>query len=149
MRPTAWWLPPLLVAAVGGLLYLALDRFHPTLPTLSAFAPVFIGVLALADGYVAYGTRARLAGRPRTKPISPLTVARLAAFGKASIVVGALLTGAYAGLLGRTAQIGSAVAQHDVRVAVGGVACSLALTLGGLALETVCRVKPPPGSGEE
>lgn len=143
------WLPPLLVAVVGGLVYLWLDRVHPTLYALSSFAPLFIGVLAVADGYVAWVTRARLAGRPRTKPISPLTVARLAAFAKASTIVGALLAGGYAALLGRTAQVGSDIARHDLRVAIAGLVCSAALSVAGLTLEAVCRVRFPPPSGEQ
>jgi uncharacterized membrane protein YbhN (UPF0104 family) len=149
MKPTRFWLPPLLIVVVGGLVYLWLDRAHPVLPSLSAFAPVFIGVLAAADAYVAFGTRARLVGRPRTQPISPLTVARLAALGKASTIVGALLTGGYVALLARTAQLGSDVARHDLRVAIGGGICGVGLCAAGLVLESVCRVKHPPGSGEE
>jgi hypothetical protein len=139
---------PVLLAIAGGIVYVLVTTHHGLLPDLSVDAPITVGVLGAAEAYVARGTRNRLAGRPRTKPIEPITVARLAALGKASAIVGAPVTGAYAGLLGRVLQLDSPVARSDVRVCLAGIGCALLLTLAGLALESVCRVKNPPGSGE-
>ena len=101
-------------------------------------------LLALAEGYTASLTRARLAGRPGTKPINALSVARLAALTKATSPVGALALGAWVGFLVHVARTDGPVARTDTRTAVFGVACSLALVVGALALEWVCRVKNPP-----
>ena len=51
--------------------------------------------------------RARLAGRPNTKPIMPITVARFAALARASSLAAAVVTGAWAGVLLYTAPRGS------------------------------------------
>jgi len=64
-------------------------------------------------GYTASTTAARLAGRHGTKPIHPLTVARVAVLAKASSPVGALATGAYAGFLGYVARVDSPQASTD------------------------------------
>ena len=56
-------------------------------------------VLAAAEGYTAVTTSARLAGRPGTQPIHPITVARIAALAKATSPVAAVFAGCYAGFL--------------------------------------------------
>jgi hypothetical protein len=108
------------------------------------FAPIWLLLLALAETYTAQLTRGRLTGRPGTKPINPIVVARLAALAKATSPVGALAIGAYAGFLGKVAATTGPTAHDDTRTAIVGVVCSVALTGAALLLERVCRAKPPP-----
>jgi len=148
MTPTRIRLLPVWFAIAGGLVYLLVDNYHSLLPALSVGGPIGLGVVALGEAVVARGTRARLEGRPRTKPIEPITVARLAALGKATALVAAPLAGAYAGLLGRVLQLDSAVARSDTRIGIAGVVCGVGMCAAGLFLERVCRVKQPPPSDE-
>lgn len=141
MRPTRW---PVLVAVatvVAALGYLATDRLYEDLPSPGLYSVFWIAFLALVELYVAVVTRARLQRRTGTKPIHPLTVARLAALSKASSVAGAIIAGAYAGFLAWVVQRTSTAADRDTRTAAVGVGFSLLLVLAALVLEHVCRVK--------
>jgi hypothetical protein len=73
-----------------------------------------------------------------------MLVARLAVLAQASAYVGAVLLGVWAGVL---AHVGPAVgrlqaAGGDTLTAAIGVACSGALVVAALWLESVCRVPP-------
>jgi hypothetical protein len=144
MRPTRVW--QLVAAGVlaGVAAYVLTAAFYADLPSPPRFAPLWLLLLALAEGYTAALTRARLSGRPGTKPINPIVVARLAALAKATSPVGALGLGAYAGFLVRVARMTSAQATTDTRTAGLGMGCSLGLAVAALLLERVCRVKRPP-----
>ena len=144
MRPTR---PAVLLAvavAAGVVSYLLTSNLYADLPSLPLYGPVFLVLLAAAEGYTASTTRARLAGRPRTEPIHPITVARIAALAKATSPVAALLAGGYAGFLGYVAQLDGPHPRSDLRACVAGVAASAVLTAAALAMEHVCRVKSPP-----
>lgn len=146
MRPTRWWVLAILAVAAAGVGYALTRAFYADVPSPPTLAPFWLLLLAIALAYTAGLTRARLSGRPGTKPINAMVVARLAALAKACSPVGALALGAYAGFLVHVAQVSSAHARTDTRTAVLGLGCSLALVVAALALERVCRVKqPPPG----
>jgi hypothetical protein len=144
MRPTRWWTLALLVLVAGAAAYILTRAFYADVPSPPEIAPLWLLLLALAEGYTASLTRGRLTGRPGTKPINALVVARLAALAKASSPVGALATGAYAGFLAKVAMTDGPAARDDTRTAIAGVGCALVLTLAALMLERVCRVKTPP-----
>lgn len=148
MRPTRLvTLVAVALAAAAGAFGLLLVGYGD-IPAVPLTAPVSLAVLAAGEGYVAPSVRARLAGRPRTRPILPLTVARMAAFAKASGLVGALAVGAYVGLLGYVASHrGGRTATHDTVSAGLGLAAAVGLTAAALALEWVCRVPGRPGGG--
>ena len=148
MKPTR--IRVLVVAAVvaGVAAYLLTAALYNDVQSPSVFAPLWLLLLAIAEGYIAATTSARLAGRARTRPINPIVVARLAALAKASSPVGALAAGAYAGFLGYVASANGTQTGADTRTAAIGVGCSLALTVAALLLERVCRVKRPPGDDD-
>jgi hypothetical protein len=143
LRPTRVWLLVVVAIAAAVAAFLASDAWYADVPSPPSYAPVWLAVLALAEGYTAFVTRARLAGRPGTKPIEPIVVARLAALAKASSLVGSVFVGAYAGFFGTVARTESFQAHADRRTAIVGVACSLALVAAGLGLEQVCRARRP------
>jgi Protein of unknown function (DUF3180) len=145
VRPTR--LPVLLALIVlsGALSYGLTSAFYADVPSPSAFAPISLLVLAMVEGYTAHATAGRLAGRARTRPIPALTVARFAAFAKATSPVAALFVGGYAGFLGYVSGATGSQTAADTRMAVTGVACAFVLLVSALALERVCRVKPPRG----
>lgn len=130
-----------LVAAVGTFAVLA--AVYDDLPELPRSAPVSTAVAGLFEAALSYSVRARLAGRPRSKPILPLTVARLAALARASSLVGALAGGVWAGVLATTLPKGSdpPVAGADSITAGLGLAAAVLLVVGALLLERSCRVR--------
>jgi len=149
VKPTRVSVLVLLAAAAGGIGYLLTSSFYADLPPLPLYAPVFLVVLAAAEGYTAATTAARLAGRPGTQPIHPLTVARIAALAKATSPVAALAAGAYAGCLAYVAQLSGPHARDDLRTAAIGVGASVLLAVAALAMERVCRVKTPKTPPED
>ena len=135
----------LLLAVVAGLLSYAFVRArYSSLPPLPVTAALSTFLLAAAEAYLAPSIRNRLAGKPRTKPILPIVVARSAALAKASSVLGALLFGAWGGALAYVAPRDLDAARHDTPRAIVGALTALGLVASALWLESVCRVKRPP-----
>ena len=117
------------------------------LPEVPTYGPVSLVFLAIAEGVCAPSIRARLAGLSGTRPIEPLAVARLAALAKASALAGALIAGAYAGMLAYVLQhLDHRVSAHDAVASGFGVFAAVLLTIAALMLEHACR-RPgvPPG----
>jgi hypothetical protein len=115
--------------------YLSLSSALPRTPVIS------VAVVALVEAELGRGTRARLTGRPGTKPIMPITVARFAALARASSIAGAVVAGAWAGVLLYTAPRGAqpAVAGADTITSALGVGSGLILLGAALWLEQGCR----------
>ena len=146
MRPTR---PRLLVAlavlsaAVGwGIVRLVdayLDRSLPV-PWTAAFVML---VLAIALALWARGTRARLSGRPGTKPMDPILAARSAALAMAASRTGSIVVGFYLGVAVALLP-GWSVPYVRERVIVSAVTVLLAglVVAAALWLERVCRVPP-------
>ena len=149
MRPTRpSSLVALFLAAAAlswGLLRMAEDR-GAVLPPLPWGGPLGLAFVAAALALSTVALRRRLRGTPGTKPPQPIGVARMAALGKASSHVGALVGGAYAGLVLLLAADLDVVARRD-RAVVAGVALVAALLVvaAGVLLERACRVRPPGG----
>ena len=142
MRPTR--IRDLIAVAVviGVAAYLFVWWQYRSLPQVPLTASVSVFLVGLIELQTASLTRQRLAGRPGTKPIMPITVARLAALAKASSVVAATLLGAWTALLvytaPRTDEFGTA--GRDALAAGLGLGAAMVLLAGGLLLERVCRV---------
>ncbi|SES06060.1 DUF3180 domain-containing protein [Actinokineospora terrae] len=126
-----------LVGAV--VVYLALRVLYGDLPPLPRLAGITLLVLAVVEALFGFGLRDRIKGTG--KPVQPLTAARAVALAKASSVLGAIMVGAWLGVLGyvlpESAEV--AAAKHDVASAIVGVACSAALIAAALWLESCCR----------
>ncbi len=127
------------LAAVYGLLVLAYYSLPTALPRTAPLSLLLVGV---AEVQLALTTRRRVLGRPRSRPILPLAVARLAALGKASSATAALTLGAWGAVLGYTLPRASAppVAGADAITAGLGLLAGVVLLVGGLLLERACRV---------
>jgi len=119
---------------------------------LSWSLPALMAILAVAIWLWARGVSARLEGRPGTKPIHPLVVARSAAIAMATSRTGALIGGFVVGVI--VALLGGWDVPYVREQIVSGVAtaiASLLAVLAGLALERACRVRPDsadPSSSE-
>jgi len=147
MKPTSIrWL--VAVTSVTGLLvFLLVLTVYGSLPEVPTFGPVSLVFLAVAEGVCAASIKARLAGRPGTKPIEPLAVARLAALAKASALAGALTGGGYLGMLAYTLQhLDRRVSSHDSVASGFGLGAAILLIFAALLLERACRHPDiPPG----
>lgn len=142
MRPTRTRALAVVAVAVGVLVYLVLRLVYGDIPRFPRTAPLSLLLVGLVEAQAAAVTRARLAGRPGTRPILPIMVARLAALAKASSLAGAVLAGAWAAVLAYTApradEIG--VAGADAITAGLGLGAAGVLVAAALLLERVCRV---------
>jgi uncharacterized protein DUF3180 len=126
--------------------YLAIRLLYDKLPALPTLAGVTLLVLAIFEGALGTSLRGRIRrmadGRPVDgKPLQPLTVARAVALAKASSLLGAIMLGAWLGVLGyllpRRDELSAAA--DDVPSAIIGVACAAVLIGAALWLEYCCR----------
>ena len=146
MTPTRLRTLALIAVLAGAGAYVFFRARYGSFPVVPWSVSVTTFGLAVAEAFWAPGVKARLEGRPRTKPILPIAVARTAAFAKASSPLGALLGGTWAGILvyvlPRRTQL-AAAGEDSWRAAIGLVT-ALLLVVAALRLEKVCRVPPPP-----
>jgi hypothetical protein len=143
----------LIVAAVAAAVvaYAVIRVIYNSIPEVPTLAPVSVFLIGLIELQASFAVRARLDGRPGTKPIMPIVVARFAALAKASSLAGAAIGGAWAALVIYTIpKIGEIrVAGHDTLIAVLGVVAAAVLVTGALLLERACRVRRPPEPSSE
>lgn len=127
------------VVAVLVNLLLLLD--YDALPPLPTFAGATLLVLAVVEAVFAQSLRARLAGKEGTKPVPALVAARAVALAKASSLLGAIMSGAWIGVLvyvvPRRAQL--ITGAGDTNSAFIGLVSAAALIAAGLWLEHCCR----------
>ncbi|MEU6149838.1 DUF3180 domain-containing protein [Actinosynnema sp. NPDC047251] len=127
---------------VAGLLaHLLLRLAYGTLPPLPTFAGFTLLVIAAVDLVLAFSLRARIQRKPGSAPVEPLTAARAVALAKASSVLGAIMAGAWAGVLVYVLPVRGEfeAADHDLVSAIVGVVSAVALIGAGLWLEHCCK----------
>lgn len=126
--------------AAGAVMLLWASRSYPPIPDW--YTPTTLLILALVLAYTAHHTKARIERKPGAKPVEPLAFARFAALAKAAAIGGALLAGAYAGIVVYTIAERNILAQagKDLPLAAYGFVACLLLVAAGLWLERSCRV---------
>lgn len=126
--------------------YLAIRLLYGELPPLPTFAGVTLLVLAVVEAALGASLRGRIRRMVEGKldggrPLQPLTAARAVALAKASSLLGAIMLGAWLGVLGyllpRRGEL--AAAADDVPSAIIGAVCAAALIAAALWLEYCCR----------
>lgn len=127
---------------VGAIAYTS----YPRLPRFQLSAPVSLLLIAVFEAYTGFATRARLDGRPGTKPIVPILVARYAALAKASSLAGTVAAGVWTGVFvyAATQRDHYRYAGRDAVLGGIGVGAAVALIAAALYLERGCRVRHPP-----
>jgi hypothetical protein len=134
-----------------GIVFLTVQVIYGDLPPMPTFAGVTLFVLAVIEAVLGASLRTRIRKPEGGRPVQPLTAARAVALAKASSLLGAIMLGAWLGMLGyllpRRAEVAAAAA--DVPSAVIGVGCSAVLIGAALYLEWCCRTprdqdNPPP-----
>lgn len=138
----------LLVAAVAAALgaNLVVQAAYGALPPLPVFAGIVLGVLGLAEVLLAELLYARIQRRPGTRPVDPLQTAQAVALAKASSLGGALVGGAWLGILAYLLPLRDELtaAVRDTPGAVVGAVGAAVLVGAGLWLEHRCRTPDEP-----
>jgi Protein of unknown function (DUF3180) len=129
--------------AVNVLLQAAYGELPP-LPLLAGLTPL---VLGLAELVLATVLRARIRRRPGARSVDALATARAVALAKASSLAGALVGGAWLGVLAYVLPLRDRVdaAGADTASAVVGVVGAAVLLGAGLWLEHCLRTPDDPG----
>ncbi|HVV31519.1 MAG TPA: DUF3180 domain-containing protein [Mycobacteriales bacterium] len=154
MRPTR---PSLLLGTFAVALVVAwvATRFgYDSFPPLPDGPVITVLAVALLECGLAWTTRNRLHRRKRptsARPIEPMLVARYAVLARASSLAGALIGGAWAGILIDllSRRSGVEAIDDDRRVAIAGLISGVLLVVAALWLEWVCRIRRPPAQGDE
>lgn len=136
-------------AALG---YGVAETAYDVLSDLPLYAPVTLVLLAVTELAMAKVVRDRVAhrrdrwGRPPARPLHPLQVARAAVLARASSTTGAVLLGAYTGLLAWTLPRRDelALAERDALVSGLSALAALGLVAAALLLERACRAPGGP-----
>jgi hypothetical protein len=138
-----------LVVAIG--IGVIAFRNYTRLPRLQLSAPLSLVVVAAFEGYTALAIRARLDGRPGTKPIMPILVARYAALAKASSLAGTVAGGAWTGVFAYAVSHRQQFTYASRESVVGGfgIAAAVLLVVAALYLERACRVRDLPPENQE
>lgn len=147
----------LIAAAIGTaiLVHLLVRLGYGSLPPLPTLAGTTLLAFAVAETVLGFILRDRIRRYPRTRPVQALTAAKAVALAKASSVAGALVLGAWLGVLGYVAPRWDdfAAAASDTVAAMVGAVCAAALVAAALWLEQCCRTpedpqreQPEPGS---
>ena len=147
-RPRDLVLPALATAVV---VHLLVRIGYGSLPPFPLTAGLPLAVLGPAEAIGGSALRARIRHKPGTRPVQPLVAARAVLVARASALAGAIMVGAWLGLLGyvapRSADI--AAAADDTVAAAVGVIGSLALVGGALWLQHCCRTPDRPDDGPD
>jgi predicted outer membrane lipoprotein len=126
----------------GILVNLLMQQAYSSLPHLPIAAGAVLAALAVVEFLLTVALRPRLRGEQGARPVEPLTAVRVVVLAKASSVLGAVMVGAWAGVLGyvlpRADRV--AAAAHDTTAGIVGVLCAAALTAAALWLEHNCRL---------
>lgn len=135
-----------LAVAAGLATNLVLGLSYGSIPPLPVPAGVTFLVLGLVEGGVAFVLYRRIRQHPRARPVDALSAARAVALAKASAMAGAVVGGAWCGVLAhvlpRRADVPAAAS--DTVAAVVGIVGSVVLVGAALALEWSCRTPEDP-----
>lgn len=133
----------LVVALVlaGIIVNLVMQNSYEAIPHLPVAAGLTMLVLAVVELLLTVAMRPRLRHKQDTRPVEPVTAVRMLVLAKASSVLGALMVGAWAGVLGYVLPRSSRVtaAASDTTSGIVGLVCSGALVAAALWLEYNCR----------
>ena len=131
-------------AAAGWLLLRAVYTKLPPLPWTGV--PALL-IAAAAEAWMGRDIKARIAGRPGSKPVQPLFASRMVALARASSVAAAIIAGLAAGSAFYLAgSLNASTPRQDALTAVITFVAAIVLACAALYLEYCCRV---PGDPEE
>jgi len=145
MTPTRLRTLFLIAAVLAVASWLLLKSVYGSLPSFPWTMVPALLIAAGGEAITARGLRARILGRPGTKPVPPLQVARMVALAKASSLASAVLGGIAAGFAAAAGEaLPARAAGHDVFTGSLTFGASVLLAVAALYLEHCCRVPDDP-----
>ena len=150
MKPTRARTLLLIIVLTAAVTWALLTVVYSKLPPLTWTGVPALLIAAGAEAWIGRDLRARIAGRPGSKPAPPLFVARMVALAKASSLVAALLAGVSAGfIVYLPGLLGASTPRSDMITASVAFGSSLVLLAAALYLEYCCRVPKNPDRGRD
>ena len=150
MKPTRARTLVLIIVLTAAVTWALLTVVYSKLPPLTWTGVPALLLAAAAEAWTGRDLRARIAGRPGSKPAPPLFVARMVALAKASSLVAALLAGVSAGfIVYLPGLLGASTPRSDMITASVAFGSSLILLAAALYLEYCCRVPKNPDRGRD
>ena len=150
MKPTRARTLLLIIVLTAAVTWALLTVIYSKLPPLTWTGVPALLLAAAAEAWIGRDLRARIAGRPGTKPAPPLFVARMVALAKASSLVAALLAGVSAGfIVYLPGLLGASTPRSDMITASVAFGSSLILLAAALYLEYCCRVPKNQDRGRD
>ena len=145
MKPTRARTLVLIIVLTAAVTWALLTVVYSKLPPLTWTGVPALLLAAAAEAWTGRDLRARIAGRPGSKPAPPLFVARMVALAKASSLVAALLAGVSAGfIVYLPGLLGASTPRSDMITASVAFGSSLILLAAAMYLEYCCRVPKNP-----
>jgi len=144
-------LPLVVVAACCAALgWLVIRQTYASFPPLPWTSVPALLLLAIAEAWSGRNVRARIQGRPGSKPLVPIAVARMAVLAKASALVAVIFGGLAVGFLSYLGGLLDKPAPRaDAIAAAATLAAALVLTAAALYLERCCRAPDRPDDADE
>ena len=150
MKPTRGRTLALVGVIAAAITWALLTVVYSDLPPLSWTGVPALLIAAGAEAWMGRDLRARIAGRPGTKPAPPLFVARMVALAKASSLAAALFAGVAAGFaIYLSGMLNATTPRNDLITASVSFGSSLVLLAAALFLEYCCRVPKNPDRDRE
>jgi len=150
VKPTRARTLLLIIVLTAAVTWALLTVVYSKLPPLTWTGVPALLLAAAAEAWIGRDLRARIAGRPGSKPAPPLFVARMVALAKASSLVAALLAGVSAGfIVYLPGLLGASTPRSDMITASVAFGSSLVLLAAALYLEYCCRVPKNPDRGRD
>jgi hypothetical protein len=150
VTPTRPWTLAGIAIGCALLAWLIVRASFTSLPPLPWTSVPALVILALAEVISGRNLRARITGRPGTKPVAPIAAARMAVLAKASSVAAAAIGGFAAGFLAYvSASLEKAVPRGDAFSAGATLAAAAVLAAAALYLEHCCRTPEPPKDDQD
>ena len=150
MKPTRARTLLLIIVLTAAVTWALLTAIYSKLPPLTWTGVPALLLAAAAEAWIGRDLRARIAGRPGSKPAPPLFVARMVALAKASSLVAALLAGVSAGfIVYLPGLLAASTPRSDMITASIAFGSSLILLAAALYLEYCCRVPKNPDLGRD
>lgn len=147
MQPTKPWVLLVIGVACAIVAWFAVRATFANLPPLPWTAIPALLLLTLGELLLGRSLRARLAGRPGTKPVQPMAVPRVVALAKASSTAAAVFCGAAVGAVSYAIELlDKPVPRHDALTGGFTALAAVTLAVAALYLERSCR---PPGRPDD
>ena len=150
MKPTRPRTLLLVVALAAAVTWALLHAVYASLPPLTWTGVPALLIAAGVEAWAGRDLRARIQGKPGTRPAPPLFVARIVALAKATSQTAALLAGICAGfMVYLSGMAGAPTPRGDLVDASLSFGACLVLLAAALFLEYCCRVPEDPDSDND